>query len=457
MPKSPQHMPQPGGNMQRLQLRQAVACPHCWHEYPPEKSLWVSSGTGALMGDPKLGSGAARRFPAQRFDVVGNGIDAVGRPCSELACPNCHLEVPRVFYEYKPYFVSIVGAPAAGKSFLLGAMSWTLRSTLPGRFATAFVDADPTLNMRLHEYERDLFQNPKRDVPVALAKTQVQGMDGLYDQVMFAAGQDAVSLPRPFVFRMEAAAGHPDASARASTARAVCMYDNAGESFLTGAESETSRATEHLRHSHATLFLYDPTQDIRFREACAGRSSDPQMKVRDQAFDQESAVQQYQILNTAAARMRKLRNMGSTDQNNGPLVVVVTKLDAWSALLPDAEKLLRLPLIQQVQQAAVGGNALHALRMPAVAQLSDATRRMLQKHADKVISAAEAYSTDVTYIPCSATGRNVQPLADVQQGAKVAFGIRPRDIKPFWCDIPFLVAMARNDLKLLPMIHDKGA
>jgi hypothetical protein len=434
----------------RLRLPVHVTCPHCWQLYPPEDSLWISSDHPSLRGDAKLGE-VTRRFPAERFHVSGDALDATGRRCSALACPNCHLEVPRVLYEYRPFFVSIVGAPAAGKSFLLGAMTWTLRTALPRKFRTAFLDADPASNLRLHEYERDLFLNPRADELVAIEKTRLTGMENLYDQVMFSPGEQPVSLPRPFIFRLEAAERHPDANRRHLTARAVCLYDNAGESFLASARSHESRSTEHLGHSHVTMFLFDPTQDMRFRRACRGRSEDPQMQVREHTFNQEAAILQHTILENAAARMRKLRNMAFSDKHDGPLVVIVTKLDAWGALLPNAEKLLRAPLISTVRAGYEHAEPLHAVRMDAVQEVSNAVRSVLVKLAPEVIGAAEGFSSNVTYVPCSATGRNVQKFGSPDPNAKVAFGIRPRDIKPFWCELPFLVGMAKNQLPVLPV------
>jgi hypothetical protein len=440
----------PSQASKRLRVLARVTCPHCWHAYRPEDSLWISTEHPSLRGDPKLGD-VPRRFPAERFHVSGDAMDASGRRCSAMACPNCHLEVPRVLYEYSPFFVSIVGAPAAGKSFLLGAMTWTLRTSLPRKFHVAFLDADPALNLRLHEYERDLFLNPKADELVAIEKTQVKGMENLYDQVMFSPGEMPVSLPRPFVFRLEAGDHHPDAARRHLTSRAVCLYDNAGESFLAGARGDEARSVEHLGRSHLTIFLFDPTQDMRFRQACRGRSEDPQMQMRERTLSQEAAILQHTILENAAARMRKLRNMAFSDKHDGPLVVAVTKLDTWKSLLPHADKVLRMPLLSMVRGGGNGDGPLYALKTDAVNEVSKAVRAVLLKLAPEVIGAAEGFSSDVTYLPCSATGKNVQKLSSAQSGAKVAFGIRPRDIKPFWCDMPFLVGMARNRLGVMPI------
>ena len=115
-----------------------------------------------------------------------------GFACHALACPNCHLPIPRPLLEMEPMFLSILGAPASGKSYFLAAMTWKLRQTLPKHFALAFGDADPISNHRLHEYEEMQFLNPDPDALVAIEKTATQG--DMYDSVLF--GEQAISFHR---------------------------------------------------------------------------------------------------------------------------------------------------------------------------------------------------------------------------------------------------------------------
>jgi hypothetical protein len=439
----------PSGKRLGVQLLSRITCPHCWHQYPPENSLWISSDHDALRDDPKV-RGEPRRFPAERFHVSGDALDARGARCSALACPECHLEVPRVGYEFKPFFASIVGGPGCGKSYFLPAMTWTLRTSLPRLFATEFLDADPAFNLKLHEYERSLFLNPKRDEIVFIEKTQAKaGQDGLYDVVVL--GGKAVSLARPFLFRLQPNDHHPEASRRRQSAREVCLYDNAGELYLPGfQQGESFRATDHLGHAHMTMFLFDPTQDMRFRDACRGKSLDPQMQVRDQEFSREAAVLQHTILLTAATRMKRLRGLAESDRHDGPLVVILTKLDAWTALIPDGEALLRTKYMQPLSGSQTGGEPLNAYVPHAVRRVSDVLRSVLLTHAPEIVSAAEGFSSNVTYVACSATGRNVQAFEGADRN-DVAFGIRPRDVKPFWCDLPFLIGLHQNGLSCLPI------
>jgi hypothetical protein len=81
-------------------------------------------------------------FGSQRFDISGNALDPRGLPCQELACPQCHLSLPRASLEISPLFTSIAGSPACGKSYFLASMTWRLRQILPEKFAMTFGDAD---------------------------------------------------------------------------------------------------------------------------------------------------------------------------------------------------------------------------------------------------------------------------------------------------------------------------
>jgi hypothetical protein len=112
----------------RVRLCTRITCPHCWHSFPPEEVLWVSQHP-ELRDDPKL-PGELRRFLPSRFNVAGEALDARQYPRHKLACPNCHLSVPRAFLEMDPFFLSILGSPGSGKSYFLTSMTWQLRQNL---------------------------------------------------------------------------------------------------------------------------------------------------------------------------------------------------------------------------------------------------------------------------------------------------------------------------------------
>src|SRR4051812_43780950 len=82
-----------------------IVCPHCWHRFEVESILWVSQHA-ELVGDPILGPDASSRFLPTRFTLEGDALDARGMRSQTMACPRCHLVIPRAWIETEPLFVS---------------------------------------------------------------------------------------------------------------------------------------------------------------------------------------------------------------------------------------------------------------------------------------------------------------------------------------------------------------
>lgn len=423
---------------QAIRLRSRVTCPHCWHAFAPEQSLWIAQHPD-LVNDPRLGSDHQQRFLPTRFNVEGAAIDSRGFACHGLACPNCHLGIPRPLLEMQPMFLSILGAPASGKSYFLTSMTWRLRNVMPKHFALAFGDADSMSNHRLQEYEALQFLNPDQNSLVAIEKTETQG--DLYDTVLF--GDQAINYPRPFLFSLSPLDVHPNFSAAERLSRVLCLYDNAGESFLPGQDTATNPVTRHLALSQVLFFLFDPTQDLRFRTACRGKTEDPQMKQRSERLERERPVRQDTILLEAAQRVRRYSGLAQNAKHGQPLVVVVTKFDSWSALL--GGKPLDPPWV------ASSKSPLWAVNSEKVEAVSKRVRAMLWKLTPEIVSTAEGFAERVIYIPVSATGR--APEIDPTTGA---FGLRPRDIAPMWAEVPLLYAMSRWGRGVVPYVNPKA-
>ena len=218
--------------VQHPALLARVTCPHCWLKFKPHEIKWISSHP-ALRDDPKVPEGQ-RRFVPTRFSVSWQAIDPLGETCTELACPRCHLVIPRDVIELPSAFFSILGSPSSGKSYFLSSSLWQLRTTLAQKFAISFEDSDPVANHKLHEYEETLFLNARCDRLVALPKTELDG--DLYEQIEIERDR-IMLLPRPFVFRMRMLPSHPRANVVRKNGRAICLYDNAGEHFLPGAQN----------------------------------------------------------------------------------------------------------------------------------------------------------------------------------------------------------------------------
>jgi hypothetical protein len=355
-----------------------------------------------------------------RFDVDGNALDAEGFPCHDLACPKCHLMVPRILFEVAPLFFSIVGTPSCGKSYFLASMVWQMRQTLPRSFSLSFADADPVFNRLLNHYEEVQFYNPNRDKIVRLAKTEEQG--DLYDAVRY--GDQVVNYPRPFMFAVRPLQNHPSSQDSARASRVICLYDNAGESFEPGKDTTANPVTRHLAQAQAILLLYDPTQDPRFRAACQGKTNDPQITQGLVSARQET------VLHEMAQRIRRHTGLSNNERHPRPLIVIVTKWDAWSALFPQLNVVS--PWTQFPQDRAA------ALEMDTIEVVSRKVRDLLWQITPEFVSNAESFAESVTYIPCSATGRS--PERDPQTGQ---IGVRPKDVKPVWAEVPLLWTMSQ--------------
>lgn len=413
-----------------LPLQAKVTCPHCWHHFSPEDVLWVSQHPD-LLGDVRLGAEQQQRFLPTRFSIEGDAIDSQGFACQSLACPECHLPLPRALLELPPLFISILGAPASGKSYFLASMTWQLRQTLAQHFSISFGDADPTANRSLNEYEELLFLNSNQDQLTAIRKTELQG--DLYDTVLY--GEQTVSYPRPFVFSLKPLPNHRNFAAMARLSRALCLYDNAGEHFLPGQDTASSPVTRHLARSKVLLFLFDPTQDPRFRRECAEKTNDPQMLGVARTTRQET------VLAEAADRVRRFGGLGQSEQHSAPLIVVVTKFDAWSQLMG----IQRLDLARALKTDHNSGAS--ALDLGRVEELSSRVRSMLWQFSPEIVSAAEGFAKQVLFIPVSALG--CSPELDARTGM---LGVRPGSVAPMWAEVPLLYALCRWMKGLIPYV-----
>jgi hypothetical protein len=414
-------------------LLSQVTCPHCWERFPPEHVLWVSEHI-ELLGDPVLGPERQQRFLPSRFTVEGDAIDPKGMTCRSLACPSCHLVVPRAMLEMEPLFLSILGSPACGKSFFLTTMTWQLRQVLPMQFHVAFTDADPTTNRLLNEFEESLFLNPHEDKLIPLGnlirKTELQGE--LYDTVAF--GQQTVSYPRPFLFTMQPLEGHSRAET-AKLARMLSLYDNAGEHFHPGQDTTSSPVTRHLGRSRAIIFVFDPTQDPRFRSACRGVSS---VAAPGGGSQQASRLsRQETFLNEAAARIRRHAGLPHTAPYDRPLIVVLSKFDEWNHLIDTA----RGGEPWRIQGEIVG------VDIDRIEHLSAILRGILLHYCPETVAAAETFARDVTYIAVSSLGDQVE--LDPSSGLPA---IRPRNIQPHWVTAPLLYVLSRASSRLIPRL-----
>ena len=414
----------------RIPIRTTITCPNCWHEFSPEDTLWIASHP-ALVGDPRVGADEQQRFLPTRFDVTGNAIDSQGERCTDLACPDCHLPIPRAVLELEPFVASVVGAPSCGKSYFLASMTWQTRQTMAREFLLSFTDADTVCNEILNSYEEKQFFNPERDKPVKLAKTAEEG--DWYNSISF--GDQAKRLPKPFLFSIRPSDEHPNAKYARKTSRLLTIYDNAGESFLPGRDTAVNQVTRHLSQSDVLLFLYDPTQSPAFREKCSAISQDPQV------HDVQINVVQERIFHEVASRIRKHKGLSETEKCSQPVIVVVTKYDIWGPLLDNVT--LPSPWVP------MASNSGHAIHTGFVEEVSNRVRNLLLEYSPELVRGVDAFSEKTLFIPVSATG--VSPTrARTKDGKLVVGGIRPQDIQPVWIEVPLIYTLAKWDKYVVP-------
>jgi hypothetical protein len=165
------------------------------------------------------------------------------------------------------------------------------------------------------------------------------------------------------------------------------------------------------------MFLFDPTQDPRFRNRYGATSSND---AKDVTNRQES------VLLETATRVRRYLSLAQSAKHDRPLIVVLTKADAWGHLLTGIE-----PVEPWHRKGEVAG-----LDMERVETASWAARALLAETCPEVVTAAEDFASRVIYVPVSALGRTPEP--DPTNGRPT---IRPRDIKPRWVMTPLLVGL----------------
>jgi len=406
-------------------LVEQITCPHCWEHFAPENVLFISEHE-SLRGDTRLGPDAPLRFLPTRFNAEGQAIDPMGMVALDMACPRCHLAIPRPLLEARCRFLSVLGAPASGKSYFLGSMIWQTRKVLLQDFGFSFGDAHPEFNKVVNSYEESLFLNRRREqeIPVGelIPKTQFTG-DLLYDQVSF--GDQVIQLPKPFLFEYRV----PNPAGEHRT-RLLCLYDNAGESFLAGSEDANAReVTRHMAMSSALFFIFDPLQDPRFVDAL--RQADPSVPL--EAIP-SIAHRQETILREASTRIRRFLGLGPDVRHKHPLVVIVGKYDIWWKLLPEPRQTewIRHSLRLGNQDGHDPGISLGAIQ-----KISSQLRDLLARHCPELVGTADFFSETVLYVPVSALGQPPRIREVPGQDRPVAM-IRPKDIQPFWVELPLI-------------------
>jgi hypothetical protein len=400
--------------------------------------LWIAAHP-ELVGDNLLSPEDPVRFLPSRFSPDGQAIDPGGELTRRLACPGCHLEIPQLVLERPMVIMSIAGSPSSGKSYFLASAMWKLREDLARTFSIAFTDTDPAMNWRIAHNETRLFLSEDSNALVAIEKTELEGAQ--YNSVQFDPGV-ATLLAHPFIFTVRPGREHVNGHAASRLTTLLTLYDNAGEHFLPGADTARAPGTQHLARAQVLMFVFDPTQDVRFRQKLQGVSQDPQLAPG------RRTVRQDQLLVEMARRVRMHAGLAPQERIAKPLFLLMSKSDIWSGLLKDEDG---TPLDVVTPPYSRERAGLGKMGIRRVDRTSARVRELLMQFAPEMVTAAEDAFERVIYVPVSATGTS--PVLDESSGL---LKVHVSKIAPAWCAVPFAYALARWSQHLLASDKSEG-
>ncbi len=383
-----------------------TACPYCWKPFAPGDALNIAVHE-SLTGDPILGSHLKLRFAAERFNHLGQALDAAGVPSVDLACPHCRGRLPPSFFSQPQYILSLVGAPSSGKSYYLSVLLRLLPEDLIRHYATNLQDGDPSGNAQLNEMKNRLFSATTPE-DAFISKTDFEGV--MYER-LYRDGK-LVPLPRPFVYHLQGL-NNPDNRA------SLVFYDNAGEHFKPGIALDDSPGALHVAASSGLLFLFDPSSSPAFRKLLR-RKRDPQL--RTDATDEQDT-----ILSELGVRVKKMRALESHEKVDTPLAVLVGKFDLWQSLLPSDS--IQLPQDRPLTDEEIAKN-------------SAAVRTLLAKLCPTIVANAESISTRVTYFPLSPLGHSPKEIPEGPLAGRLA--PNPKRLQPILATAPVLWILAQQ-------------
>jgi hypothetical protein len=417
-------------------LKSSALCPHCWHRFRPDDALWIAAHP-ELLGDRLLTAEDPVRFLPSRFTPDREGIDPGGARTRRIACPHCHLEIPRLLLERPMTIMSIAGSPSSGKSFFLASAMWKLREDLSRVFSVAFTDTDPMMNRALTDNEARLFLVEDRSSMVHIDKTELEGSQ--YNSVQFDPGVPTL-LARPFIFTARPSREHVNGHAPDRLTQLFTLYDNAGEHFFPGADTARAPGTQHLARAQVLMFVFDPTQDVRFRQRLSGLSADPQLSPGAKVTRQD------QLIVEMARRVRIHAGLSANQRIAKPLFVILSKSDIWGALMVDeAGKSIDISSPPYDRERA-GLGCMSIRRVDAV---SERVRALVRSIAPEVVTATEDAFERVIFVPVSAIGTS--PSLDAASGLLKVPAAR---ISPRWVTVPFLYTLARWSSHLIANDRD---
>jgi hypothetical protein len=127
---------------------------------------------------------------------------------------------------------------------------------------------------------------------------------------------------------------------------------------------------------------------------------------------------------------------------------VLTKFDAWSHLVEDSDATSPWKSAQHGTIAGLDLDRIHAR--------SRQLRELMMQYCRDVVAAAEGFARDVTYIAVSALGHRYEHGRLIVDDSSKLVSIRPKDVQPYWVEVPLLYAISRAHQGLIPHLRPKN-
>jgi hypothetical protein len=313
------------------------------------------------------------------------------------------------------------------------------------------------MNRRIFDCETTLFTGS--DDPnklVRIDKTDVAG--DIYNNTV--VNGTPTQLAQPFTYTTEPMPNHPRLTKANRTRQIICVYDNAGEHFLPGKDDITVPVTRHMGKSDVLLFIFDPTQDVRFRGACTEPVNDPQMNPtrgdkKSETQHRIHSTRQETVLTNVLTQIRNLNLLPPGERIKIPLIVVLSKYDAWQQLGKGKFPAGKAPH-ERNPWKPTSEKTVNAYNADRVEQYSQILRDMLLDLIPNLVSTAESAVEKVTYIAISATGGPPELDKPDEQGIS-PLCFRPINVKPIWAEVPFLHAQYLANKSTVPIVKDGRA
>ncbi|MDZ4848906.1 MAG: hypothetical protein SGI77_06405 [Pirellulaceae bacterium] len=433
-----------------------VLCPHCWHQFYPDQALYIATHP-ELYGDDVLGQNENTRYaPSQvQKDRTGIAKDPMGGTMTERACPTCHLQIPPELLIQAGKILSMVGAPASGKTYFLTSMLHELRRELVQKFGLTLRDSDSHEVKVFLDFESTLFASSAPDNLTQLSKTFEAGSQ--YNIVKIN-GKD-FQLPKPLMFSLSPSLSNPDKRLSRTLQVPIVLYDNAGESFEFLEEKKTgSRVTQHLSKSEAIFFIFDPALDASTRQKLQSESDDPQVSPINRVppirnGGQETFVKPHRqetLLTELINRIRRQRGLPSSHLIPAPLLVCVQKYDIWKSLMPCSKIISKNGTVTDIvdDSSVVFSEKLGiaGLDIDEINRIGLLVRAFLEDSDPTFVELAESNFQTVRYFPVSALGTSPEVDEDVVMKlgyVREALKVRPNKIAPFRVTHPVLWLLLR--------------